>query len=73
MPVYCGRYQYIYILLASQFVLTGVPAAMTVESAKYELLVEEELECREGRANFSLQAGSLTAFILLGLEIEELQ
>ncbi|KAF7796181.1 hypothetical protein EIP86_007355 [Pleurotus ostreatoroseus] len=46
---------------------------ITVQEAKLKLMVEEETLMREGKAMFSSQEGSPTAFILLGLEIEDLQ
>ncbi len=46
---------------------------MTLQDAKLKLMAEEEQLLRQGQAAFSTQEGSATAFILLGLEIEELQ
>ncbi|KAF7791816.1 hypothetical protein EIP86_002840 [Pleurotus ostreatoroseus] len=46
---------------------------ITVQAVKLKLMAEEEKELREGRAAYSAQSGTPSAFVLLGLEIEDLQ
>ncbi|KAF7790585.1 hypothetical protein EIP86_001541 [Pleurotus ostreatoroseus] len=48
-------------------------AVVSLQQAKLKLMEDEERQLRQGQATFSTQSGSATAFILLGMEIEEAQ
>ncbi|KAF7797133.1 hypothetical protein EIP86_008325 [Pleurotus ostreatoroseus] len=48
-------------------------STMTLQDAKLKLMAEEEQQLRQGQAAYSTQEGGPTAFILLGVEIEESQ